>query len=477
MKTDNCRCTMHQAHQAISRRYFLRASGMTLAGVTLGAMIPDGLVRHAIASTSSKRLLFLYLAGGVDVINTIVPYGDADYNTTNRPTLFLPPANRIDLNGFGALHGALADLHPLYQSGDLAIVHRVGYPSMTQSHFDGSKIWQFGDPLQIQLGEGWLYRYVISNGLNSGATVPVLSSYYAQPEALRGQTSFVNVANPGAFDLEISEPRRSKFKQKWSQHFAQLDGVEPYKDLLAATGLQLSSFTSEYASWDQANWNPKDPITLYSLFPVDDATNPPDPQGPNGRKFSAEAYPFFLNLKVCALSLLESDTTSPNGTRLAATILDGFDTHDGQGLLTGQHPDRLKWIAYGFKSLKTVFSGAALDNRGYPSIWDDVAVITCSEFGRTTLENGSTGTDHGQAAFSFVAGGQVNGGLYNCDASSWSPGQMFEIDGFYLGHRTDYRALFWEILRDHMGANPTTANTIFPGYGSLGLQELNLFGA
>ena len=54
---------------------------------------------------------------------------------------------------------------------------------------------------------------------------------------------------------------------------------------------------------------------------------------------------------------------------------------------------------------------------------------------------------------------------------------MFEIDGFYLAHRTDYRAMFWEILRDHMGANPATANTVFPGYTAAGLIEPNLFGA
>ncbi len=53
---------------------------------------------------------------------------------------------------------------------------------------------------------------------------------------------------------------------------------------------------------------------------------------------------------------------------------------------------------------------------------------------------------------------------------------LFGDSGRYLLVRTDYRAVFWEILRDHMGADPQSADTVFPGYSSLGLSELNLFG-
>jgi uncharacterized protein (DUF1501 family) len=72
-------------------------------------------------------------------------------------------------------------------------------------------------------------------------------------------------------------------------------------------------------------------------------------------------------------------------------------------------------------------------------------------------------------------GGNVNGGIHNCDPGSWEPGAIFAVDGEYLSHRTDFRALFWEILRDHMGASVSSRETIFPGYGAAGLTELNLF--
>jgi uncharacterized protein (DUF1501 family) len=123
-----------------------------------------------------------------------------------------------------------------------------------------------------------------------------------------------------------------------------------------------------------------------------------------------------------------------------------------------------------------VLSGGAIDPRNYPSIWDKTVVVTMSEFGRTTVENGSNGSDHAAASCLFAMGGPVNGGIYNCDASTWPPGSMFAVDGRYMIQHTDYRAIFWEILRDHMGASPPTPDAIFPGYTSLGLasQELGL---
>jgi uncharacterized protein (DUF1501 family) len=166
---------------------------------------------------------------------------------------------------------------------------------------------------------------------------------------------------------------------------------------------------------------------------------------------------------------LESDAINNNSTRIAGTELNGWDTHDNQGTLTGEHPELLTWLGYAMKSLRVALSGAAVDPRNYGSIWNDTVVVTMTEFGRTTVENGSLGTDHAEGCVVFAMGGSVNGGVYNCDASSWPQGVMLEVSGRYLSHRTDYRSIFWELLRDHMGANPSTLEKVFPGYTSLGL--------
>ena len=453
------------------RRSFLRGSGMTLAGFGLLSLLPGSLVRYAEAATGTGRMIFIFLRGGNDGLNALIPHGDPDYNTNTRPTLYIPPADAINLNGFASLHPALNDLQGLYGAGDLAAIHRVGYPGSSHSHFDGQRIWENGDPQQPQMFEGWLHRYIQTSALAEGVQLPVLTAQKNSPLLLRGNQSYVNVANPDAFDYIHPAPKRNKLSATWKDRFTGLNGLEPYRPLLSDSGVKLIDTLDIYRAWDQANWNPLDPDTGYSLFPVDDLTNPDDPSGPNGKKFGTDSYNFFKSLKICALSLLENSET-----RIAGTELNGWDLHDNQGALAGAHTTLMSWLGYGMRSLSIVLSGAAIDSRGYADIWSDVVVTTMSEFGRTSAENGSAGTDHGNASCLFMAGGAVNGGVYNCDGGSWPAGVMFGIGGRYLLQQTDYRSIFWELLRDHMGTLPGEEEIYFPGYVGQGLpaQELGL---
>ena len=459
----------HPSTCSCSRRSFLRGCGLTLTGFGVASLFPTPFINHAMAATGGpgKRLLFIFLRGGNDGINAVIPHGDPQYNTIIRPNLHIPQGDTQTLNGFASFHPSLEYMREMFDEGDLAVIHRVGYNNNSLSHFDGQRIWENGDPTQAQLFEGWLYRYIQENGLSLGVDLPVLSVQPSPPLVVRGQEKFINIANPDDFDYTIDEPKRTKTKDAWRDVAENLVGLEPYRPVLSQTGVKLADTLAEYDSWDQASWNPLDPDTNYSLFPVDASTNQVG--------FSAASYEFFRSLKVCALSLLESDRDNNTGTRIAGTQLNGWDLHGNQLFV---HADLLSWLAYGINSLRVVFSGAAIDPRNYDPIWDDTIVATMSEFGRTTEENGSFGTDHAAASCMFAAGGSVNGGVYNCDPSTWPAGIMFGVDGRYLLERTDYRAIFWEILRDHMGATPGGVDNIFPDYTSLGLgsQELGLIG-
>jgi len=360
-----------------------------------------------------------------------------------------------------------------YNAGEVAFVHRVGFPNNSRSHFDDMRVWENGEPAQPKSNEGWLYRYIRDNAVAQGASLPALSVQPIRPVILRGDEPFVNIASPDTFDMLYGDPLRSKLQASALDQYTNLSGLEPFRPVLSQTQIKLVDTLDEYRSWDQANWDPKDPDDpSRSLFPVDGATNPPDSNGPGGARFRAVAYPFFRSLKICALSMLESDSASLNGTRIAGMELEGHDTHAAQGGVSGAQAELLEWLAYGTRSLRIVLSGAAIDPRGYAPVWDDTIVMTMSEFGRTTLVNGSLGSDHGAATAVMVAGGTVTGGVYNCDASSWSPGVLFADSGRYLLMNTDYRSLFWEILRDHMGADPLTADSVFPGYTAQGLGAL-----
>jgi uncharacterized protein (DUF1501 family) len=474
-KKNSCSC---------SRRSFLRGSGMALAGLGAHSLLPSAFMRHAMASTGSggdQRFMFIFLRGGNDGINTIIPHGDPDYSLANRPDLYIAPADAIDLNGFASFHPALADLMDGFNAGDLAAIHRVGYPNASRSHFDGQRIWENGNPLQAALLEGWLGRYMQENGLSVGADLPALTVQGASPVILRGEKEFVNIADPNNFDILsfLASPLPDKYRAAWLQQYGRVDPQQAYGAALSQTGVNQLSTLDEYASWDQANWDPKDPDNpTWSLFPVSAATNPADPSGPGGLKFAAGSYDFFNALKVCALAMLESDPLSSNNcTRVAGTELQGFDLHTSQGGMAGRHAELLSWLGYGMRSLRIALSGAAVNEpRGYSSIWDKTVVSTLSEFGRTTLGNGSAGTDHGKASCMFMAGGPVTGGIYNCDPGTWPAGVSLGIDGRFLAEQTDFRSIFWEVLRDHMGAPPAQVETHFPGYtaGGLAAQELGL---
>jgi uncharacterized protein (DUF1501 family) len=465
-------------HRDFERRSFLKGAGITLAGLGLTSLFPSSLMNYALAAGphSNKRFLFIFMRGGNDGINTLIPHGDPDYSEANRPTLFRPYDPVYDLNGFASINPSMGDLLELFDAGDLALIHRMGYTNQSRSHFDSQRIWENGDPAHPYLFDGWLYRYLREHAAARDGRAPALGSPYSGT-LLAGQDTYnIDVANPDNFSYGYfaGQPNQDKFRTGWREQYGELSRQGAFRELLSGAQLKLLDFIDEYAAWDQANWNPTDPNSGEYLFPVS------ADQDPDGR-FPAY-YAFFKHLKVTALSLLESDASSPNGTRIAGTQIGGFDTHESQDVEDdGQHHRKLlDAVAYGIRSLKMALSGAADDPvnpRSYPSVWEDTVVSTLSEFGRTTIENGSEGTDHAEGGVVMAAGGPIRGGVYNCDPSTWVAGPngvMLGVEGRYLVHRTDYRALFWEILRDHMGADPAAADTVFPGYSTAGLQELDL---
>jgi uncharacterized protein (DUF1501 family) len=143
--------------------------------------------------------------------------------------------------------------------------------------------------------------------------------------------------------------------------------------------------------------------------------------------------------------------------KIVGVQVGGWDTHTSQGQIAGDQPDLLSRLAQGFQAL----------HRDLQDQWDKVLIVTMTEFGRTSEENGSQGTDHAESSVVFVAGGGVKGGVYNCDATTWRDGDMFSSrSGRYLSKRTDFRAVFGEIFTRHFGDPPAFLDDIIPGYSS-----------
>ena len=190
------------------------------------------------------------------------------------------------------------------------------------------------------------------------------------------------------------------------------------------------------------------------------------------------AYSFFEQLKGAALILNNTDAI------IAGTEMTGFDTHNNQGgantvagQFNSQHANLLTRIGWAFFALRKYFTL-------YSSRVDSgkIVVITLTEFGRTTVQNTSNGTDHAEGGMMLVAGGGVKGyqkngrisGVFGCQTSGPIPwvtgpgGSMFGVAGRYLQRAVDYRSVLGEIIRDHLGASEAQLGRIIPGYTNAG---------
>lgn len=446
------------------------------AGLNVPAQLHRALAQGAPPSPGRKKLLFIFLRGGNDGLNTLVPWGDDAYSATNRPSLYLPKPDplstvpgrmpeqpdltrAIDLgNGFAGLHPAMKDLAPLYNSGQLALVHRVGYPKQSRSHFDSQRYWENGMPRQSLGSSGILYRAVVDTGLAQGLTFPAVSVQSSNPLILRGPLALPNLSDPTRYGLlGVADNGADKAKLLaaiTSGHHLPFP-TRDNRPLLFNTGAGLSASIDELKTVGVTENAFFDTDGTTHLFPIDAASNQ--------KAFSSSAFGFFRSLKTAAQILAKT------GALVAGTQIDGFDTHNQQGAATGGQANLLARLAWGCYAVRQYLQGVD------PALWDNTVIVTLSEFGRTSKENGSQGTDHAEACAMLVAGGKIRGGVYQCSQESWPigpNGAMFKAEGRYLGRSVDYRSVMGELVRDHLGVQPAQLPMVIPGYGDEAREHL-----
>jgi len=458
----------------LTRRTFLERSLQVALGAAASAFfgIPS-FIQRALAQGQipdrTKKVLFIFLRGGNDGPNTIIPWADDAYNTTNRPTLYIPRPDPqtsvsgrmptapdlkrvVDLgNGFAGVHPGLFELAPVYNDRQVALIHRVGYPKQSRSHFDSQRYWENGIPRDKITGSGIFYRAVVNTGLYKGRKFPAVSVQSDNPLLLRGPLpTTTNLSKYQNYDM-AGVTGNSNDRAKLLAAISAQHGIEyPVKDnrnLLFSTGAGLKESIDGLKTIGLASNEFYDKDGATHLFPINAASNQ--------KGLSSGSYGYFNNLKVAAQILAHTDAV------VAGTALGGFDTHDRQGKLTGGHADRMRWLGWTMYALRKYFTDVS------PALWQNTVVITLSEFGRTSKENGNQGTDHAEAGTMFVAGGKVKGGVYQCSNDSWTTGQtgsMFQVNSRYLRRSVDYRSVLGEIIRDHLGATPEQLGTIIPGY-------------
>jgi uncharacterized protein (DUF1501 family) len=141
----------------------------------------------------------------------------------------------------------------------------------------------------------------------------------------------------------------------------------------------------------------------------------------------------------------------PDGPRVGAAGVVGWDTHINEGAVSGQLANLLGALDGALAAIETNMGEA----------WHETVVAVITEFGRTARINGTDGTDHGQGTVAFLAGGALKGGRMIADWPGLKPAQLYE--GRDLKPTTDLRAVLKGLLRDHLRVDERVlASTVFP---------------
>ncbi len=395
---------------AITRRYFLKSGGIALASY---ATVPSFLVRTALAQTNANRavdhpiIIAIFQRGAADGISMVVPFGDKHYAGA-RPQIAIPEPLRgseeraIDLDGFFALHPSLDSLKPLYDAGHLAVIHAVGSPDSTRSHFDAQDYMESGAPGNKSVSDGWLNRYLQSTSVSDATPFRAVALTATLPRSLAGVAPAVAMQRVADFGI-----RGGRATPEIEQMFADL-----YKDTFDAVKMLRSVNSQQYSPASGVQY----------------------PNSPFGQSLLQIAQ------------LIKSNV----GLQVAFAEIGGWDTHANQGSARGQLANRLKDFGDGIAAL-------------YRDLGDrmrNTVIITMTEFGRAIRQNGSGGTDHGHASSLFVTGGPVKGGKVYGRWPGLAPEQLYE--GRDLALTTDFRNVFSEILANHMGTKDVSR--VFPGF-------------
>ncbi|HEY4172476.1 MAG TPA: DUF1501 domain-containing protein [Rhodopila sp.] len=363
------------------------------------------------AAPTDKRLVVIILRGALDGMSAVVPYGDA--NLTGLRGEIVPPApgqpnGLLDLGGFFGLHPALAGMHDMYKVNEALVVHAVAGSYRVRSHFEAQDYLESG--ADHRMTSGWLNRVVatlptVSNSRPEGDALAVGVSV---PLLLRGPVRVANWAPHG-----FAQPAPSLYAA-----IAALNRHDPVIGPAIAEGLRARGFSAAVMADDEA------PKAKYA----------------------------FPTLARSAGEML----AAPDGPRIAALEITGWDTHTAQiNRLTGP----LKQLDAGLVALKTALGPA----------WAQTAVLVMTEFGRTARVNGTKGTDHGTGTVAFIVGGAVAGGRVKTTWPGLGPGQLFENRD--LAPTADLRAVAKGMLASHLGLDAGALGRVFPGSNGVGPME------
>ncbi|MCL4871759.1 MAG: DUF1501 domain-containing protein [Anaerolineae bacterium] len=414
-----------QEYARVSRRSFLQGGLASAAAfffghhlITLPAWMPRLALADPHIGPRGDTLVCIFLRGGADGLNIVVPHGDTGYYQ-KRPTINIPrPDDRqaslraVDLDGFFGLHPALAPLHSLYRAGSMAFIQATGAPDESRSHFEAMDLMERGVE-GSGIYTGWLARHLTSLDTGNHSALRAIGVGDMLPASLTGTVSATALQTIADYHLQ-----------------GQGEQVGQMQTLLAALYNQGDDLLNAAAQQTFA--------TIDLLSQINTARSP----------VRGRAYP--ENELGQGLQTVAQLIRAEVGVEVACLDVGGWDTHIAQGGSEGQMA----------RLLDSLGSGLAAFYEDMQPQMNQVTVLVMSEFGRRLQENGSLGTDHGHGNMMMVLGDNVNGGRVYGDWPGLQPEQLTGPGDLVI--TTDYRDILGEIIRGRLN-NPRLAE-VFPGY-------------
>jgi uncharacterized protein (DUF1501 family) len=386
---------------------------------------------HAsIAQAVGDRVLVLvFMRGGWDGLNVLVPYGDDAYYSL-RPTIAVKPpaiggdAAALDIDGFFGFHPAMQGIWRLYQDGWVAAMPAVHYAQSSRSHFVSQEVIE--SAYSPSGSTGWLARYFMASG---GADLARALSFGVKPSF-----SLLGLPTP-------------------SPAFQDIGSLELARG--GADYAMLADAMQKAYSWPASTTSPNSAGLLSigsRLVPELESLTAIGKLSPeNGANYPLSTFGRQLHQ---AASMIKKRA----GLEVITLDYGGWDTHSNEGAdVGGRMGSRLADFSAAVEAFFTDLGGAA----------SRVVLLTATEFGRTAAENGSKGTDHGNASTWLAIGPQVRGGLHL--GTGWpglAPDRL--VDGRALAHTIDFRSVYSNVLTQFLGASSVSG--ILPSFAPDGLS-------
>ncbi len=402
----------------LTRRDFLKLA----AGFTVTPALPAWMPRLAFAPEGMEPqgdiLMVVFQRGAMDGLNAVIPHGDGDYYH-HRSNLAIPEPKAagddtgIDLDGFFGLHPSLRAFKELWDEKALAIVHAVGSPDPTHSHFDAMDYMERGTPGEKSIPTGWIGRHLQSVPWQNESPFRAVGMGGVMQAALRGPVHVTTLKSIADFHLQGDVTQLDEIRKR-------LAGLYALDSSLGSTAVDTFSALDLLAKVDVTGYVPA----------------------------ASASYPdteFGLAMKQVA-QIAKAEI----GLEAACVDIGGWDTHNAEGQLEGELPSLFEEFSSGLTSMYHDLGSRS----------KNVTIVTMSEFGRRVIENASDGTDHGHGNCMFVIGDNVNGGKVYGEWPGLASERLFGPGD--LAITTDYRDVLGEIVTKRL-KNPALAD-VFPAY-------------